>query len=293
MSPPAIKEVRRSVVASGEARHKAFPGVVKLSSGDILVFYMDGSDHWRTSDAVVKMVRSKDEGQSWSAPELVFSEPGWGVGAHHGPEQLSDGRLLLPMTLITNVPRDVGTRGYRDADVSRASKVYMLTSEDGGETWSEPAQVGPLEGWSWENQYGRVRELPDGRVFVPGGGQKSGDDTWYSGYFVSHDGGRTFPDRVEVARGLRDEIDLARLPPTGDGSQWCATCPRIICTNRIQRTKAALGASPSGLESRATVPASWCFPPAQSCWVTGRSIEPGPTGARSPRRRTAAPAGSI
>lgn len=218
MSPLAITEVRRSVVASGEPRHRAFPGVVKLSSGDILVFYRDGSDHWRTSDGVVKMVRSKDEGQSWSAPELVFSESGWGAGAHHGPEQLSDGRLILPMTLITNVPRDVGTRGYRDADVSRASKVYILTSEDGGESWSEPAQVGPLEGWSWENQYGRVRELPDGRVFVPGGGQKSGDDAWYSGYFVSHDGGRTFPDRVEVARGIRDEIDLARLP---DG-RWIA-----------------------------------------------------------------------
>ena len=98
------------------------------------------------------------------------------------------------------------------------TKVYVLSSEDDGQTWSEPTQVGPMDGWAWQNTHGRVRELPDGRVFVPGGGQRSGEEAWYSGYFVSHDLGRTFPDRVEVAHGLADEIDLARLP---DG-RWIA-----------------------------------------------------------------------
>ena len=207
MSPVAINEVRRFTIAGGERRHRAFPGVVRLTSGELLVFYREGSDHWRTVDGVVKMVRSQDEGESWSAPELVFSEPGWGSGAHHGPAQLSDGRVILPMTLVgsyEDLPDGVEMRG----------KVYLLSSEDGGNSWSEPLHLGPTEGWSWQNNYGRVHELPDGRVFVPGGGQKVGEGPGYTGYFVSHDGGRTFPDRVDVSagQGLSDELDLAPMP---------------------------------------------------------------------------------
>jgi hypothetical protein len=211
MSPVAINEVRRFTIAGGEPRHRAFNGAVRLTSGEILVFYREGSDHWRTVDSVVKMVRSQDEGESWSAPELVFSEPGWGCGVHHGPAQLSDGRVLLPMTLVgsfADLPDGVFMRG----------KVYLISSEDGGNSWSDPLQLGPMEGWSWQNNYGRVREMPDGRVFVPGGGQKVGEELRYSGYFVSHDGGRTFTDRVNVSRGLAGEIDLAPLP----GGRWIA-----------------------------------------------------------------------
>ena len=215
VSPIEINEVRRSTIVAGEPRHRAFPGAVRLTSGDVLVFYREGSDHWRTDDSVVKMVRSQDEGESWSAPRLVFSEPGWGCGAHHSPAQLSDGRLILPMTVASGLFRPTGER-----DSSGVQKVYVIGSEDEGESWSEPAQLGTMEGWVWKSQYGRVRELPDGRVFVPYGGQKIGEGPWYSGYFVSHDGGRTFreQDHVDVARGLADEIDLA---PLSDG-RWIA-----------------------------------------------------------------------
>ena len=209
MSPISVNIVQRSAIATGEPRHRAFPGATRLASGEILVTYREGSDHWVTIDGVVKMVRSKDEGKTWSAPELVFAEEGWGAGAHHAPAQLSDGRLILPLTLRADVPRTGAAMDF---------KVFVLTSEDEGHSWSEPAELAPMDGWYWQNQYGRVRELPDGRVFIPGGGQKSGEEAWYSGYFVSHDGGRTFPDRVEVAHGLADEIDLAPLP---DG-RWIA-----------------------------------------------------------------------
>ena len=213
MSPVGIDEVRRFTIASGEPRHRAFPGAVRLSSGEILVFYREGSDHWRTVDGVVKMVRSQDEGKSWTAPEIVFAEPGWGCGAHHGPTQLSDGRVVVPLTMVgpyDDLPSGVDMRG----------KVYLINSEDGSNSWSEPLLLGPMEGWSWQNQYGRVQELPDGRVFVPGGGQKVGEGPGYTGYFVSHDGGRSFADRVNVnaAHGLSDELDLARL---ADG-RWIA-----------------------------------------------------------------------
>lgn len=135
MSPVGIDEVRRFTIASGEPRHRAFPGAVRLSSGEILVFYREGSDHWRTVDGVVKMVRSQDEGKSWTAPEIVFAEPGWGCGAHHGPTQLSDGRVVVPLTMVgsyDDLPSGVDMRG----------KVYLINSEDGSNSWSEPLLLG-------------------------------------------------------------------------------------------------------------------------------------------------------
>ena len=209
MSTVSINVVRRFTIATGEPRHRMHGSAVKLTSGEILVTYREGSDHWRTPDAVVKMVRSGDNGESWSDPEHVFSEPGWGTAAHHSLEQLSDGRVILPLTLIAQYFRTPD--GQKRAHDALRAKVYVLSSEDGGSTWSEPMQIGPMEGWSWQNQYGRVQELPDGRVFIPGGGQKKGEASWYSGYFVSHDRGRTFTDRVDLAHGIADEIDLARL----------------------------------------------------------------------------------
>lgn len=199
MSSLHVREIRRFTIAEGKPRHRAFPGILRLSSGEILVTFREGSDHWRTDDGVVQIVRSSDRGVSWSEPELLFSEPGWGCSAHHGPNQLSDGRILLPAMSL----RHVGER--------REFKVYLLCSEDQGASWTEPMVLGPTEGWVWQNQYGRVQELPDGRIFILGGGQKVGEESWYSGYFVSHDRGRTFTERVDVAHGLADEIDIARL----------------------------------------------------------------------------------
>lgn len=200
MSSLSLREIRRFRIAGGETRHRAFPGAVRLSSGEILVAYREGSDHWETEDGVVKIVRSSDEGASWSDPELVFSESGWNCGTHHGIKQLSNGHVLLPVTSMR--------RGTKE----REQRTHLLCSKDKGKSWANPILLGPTEGWAWQNQYGRIQELSDGRIFVLGGGQKVGEEPHYSGYFVSHDGGHTFPDRVNVARGLMDEIDITRIP---------------------------------------------------------------------------------
>ncbi len=190
----------RFTIAGGDPCHRAFPGLLRLSSGTLLMAYREGSDHWKTDDSVEKMVRSEDGGASWSEPELFFSEPGWGCAAHHGPAQLSNGRILWPVMSLRHVG---GVREF---------KTYLLTSDDEGGSWSDPLFLGPMEGWTWQNQYGRVQVLPGGRIFVLGGGQKVGEEPVYSGYFVSNDGGHTFPGRVDVARGLSDELDIVRVP---------------------------------------------------------------------------------
>ena len=202
MSSVRMREIRRFTIAGGASCHRAFPGLLKLSSGEMLVAYREGSDHWITEDGVVKIVRSSDGGVSWSEPELIFAESGWSCGVHHGPGQLSDGRIFLPVTSL------------RRRGGERAQRAHLLCSEDEGKSWEDPILLGPMEGWVWQNQYGRVQEFSDGRVFILGGGQKIGEEPCYSGYFVSYDGGETFPERVHVACGLADELDVAQM---GDG----------------------------------------------------------------------------
>ncbi|MAE62707.1 MAG: hypothetical protein CMJ18_00420 [Phycisphaeraceae bacterium] len=205
-----IREVRRCKIASGERRHRAFTGALRLADGDMLVFYREATDHWATDDGGVMMVRSTDDGRTWSAPRRIFSRSRWSSAAHHGPAQLSDGRILLPLTLIRHFPKE--------HERERELQIHLIVSADGGRSWSRSVRLGPMEGWRWQNNYGRVRETSDGRILVPGGGQKIGEEPWYSGYFVSDDGGLTFPGRVDVAQGLADEIDMTPLP---DG-RWIA-----------------------------------------------------------------------
>ena len=92
----SLRVIRRVKVATGPPRHRAFPGIEKLRNGDILVAYREGSDHWRTADGTVKLVRSRDGGLTWSQPETLLESKGENYGTHSGISQFSDGSILLP-----------------------------------------------------------------------------------------------------------------------------------------------------------------------------------------------------
>ena len=125
--------VKRVRVTSGPKRHRAFPGLLRLNDGTLLLTYREGSDHWPTDDSVLRATRSTDGGTTWSDPTTILQETGWGFSAHHGPIQLSDGSILLPGMSLRHVE---GRRGFR---------VHSLRSDDGGDTW-DVRQIGPMPG---------------------------------------------------------------------------------------------------------------------------------------------------
>ena len=51
----------------------------------------------------------------------------------------------------------------------------------------------------------------DGKIWLPGGGQREDDDCWPNGYFVSYDNGQTWPEWHTVCIGLQDEKDMLEL----------------------------------------------------------------------------------
>jgi hypothetical protein len=88
----------------------------------------------------------------------------------------------------------------------REFRVFALRSHDEGRSW-DVRQIGPMPGWRWQNQYGRVLEI-DGKLWLPGGGQREGEEFWRNGYFVSYDNGESWPEWHTVCTGLQDEKDM-------------------------------------------------------------------------------------
>lgn len=195
-----MQVMKRVTVTTGPKRHRAFPGLVRLRCGTLLLAYREGSDHLKTDDAVVKVTRSTDGGNTWSQPLTILHEAGWGFSAHHGPTQLLDGSVLLPAVSLRH-SQVIPPGEYR---------VFALRSHDEGRSW-DVKQIGPMPGWRWQNQYGRAMAIDD-MLWLPDGGQREGEDFWRNGYFVSYDNGQSWPEWHTVCTGLQDEKDMLEFP---------------------------------------------------------------------------------
>jgi BNR repeat-like domain len=129
----------------------------------------------------VFIVRSRDGGEHWSAPEPIavaeghaFEEP--------APLLLQSGRLLMLL-------RDNGTRF-----------LHLVRSEDGGRSWTTPAVTGIVD------YPAHLLELPDGRIACVAGRRVP---PFAITLYVSDDGGKTWPaDRPLMVRSGLPNKDL-------------------------------------------------------------------------------------
>ena len=224
----SLRVVRRMQVTSGPPRHRAFPAIVKLQNGDLLVAYREGTDHWYVKDGIVRTVSSSDNGKTWSEPQTVWEVPEHNLGTHNGMKQLADGALLLPGVDVL----DIRTANW-------LMKPYLMRSEDNGHTWSKPEEPKPegLPQFQWFSTYGPIFELEDGTVVWSVGARKKGIDLakLTTALLISRDGGRTWPEYREVNTGLDDEKAVLALP----SGRWLAVIrnqPGITAPYYFQQT---------------------------------------------------------
>ena len=190
------------VISRGEASgpYQAFPDACRLRNGDIMAVFYGGYGHVSLPNAEwprggrVCLVRSSDEGRTWTAPRVLYD------GEHDNRDphiaQLSDGTLICTYFDY-----------WKDGQATRYRSM-AVRSTDGGETWETTGQPVSPEMWAVSAP---VRELPDGTLLL--GVYREDGGHAYGGVVRSTDGGedlgRADPDRPrgEAAAGRRDRRD--------------------------------------------------------------------------------------
>ena len=134
------------------------------------------------------MVRSGDEGRTWSPPAVLFDGPFDDRDPHIA--QMRDGTVLA--SFFTYRPQD-GKPTLCDT--------CLVASRDGGKTWeAEPRIVCP--GWP---SSAPVRELPDGTRIL--GVYTEEGSTAYGGIIRSTDGGKTWSPPIPIGKGSGVRLD--------------------------------------------------------------------------------------
>ena len=178
-----VKE--KDIVIYEDAKfYSAFPSIVVRPDGEVLVafrraperkvFGEKGSNHTDPNSYLV-LTRSKDHGESWSSPTLIHAHA---YGGSQDPcmVQLSDGSIVCSSYAWAQVRG--GAEDRVESTLKHGTFVfmggYLVRSEDGGLTWSEPIIPPVVPGNVTQTVFdepcpaynrGAMAEGPDGRLY--------------------------------------------------------------------------------------------------------------------------------
>ncbi|MFC5828219.1 sialidase family protein [Nonomuraea insulae] len=122
--------------------------IAQAPQGDMLTVYYGGASEG-APDQALYMSRLAAGKKTWSKPEVVFDEPGKADG---NPVLWSDGKRLY-LFFVT-----IEGHGWEQAPIR------LITSDDGGHTWSDPAYI--RKEWGWMVGTNPIR-MSNGEVLLP------------------------------------------------------------------------------------------------------------------------------
>jgi hypothetical protein len=162
-------------------RNTYFPTAAMLKSGEIVVVYYDSPDHVSPAGRI-SMVRSRDQGRTWSAPVVVVD----------GPSDERDPNIV-------ETARGTWLVSYFESDASKSPTsqgVFVIRSTDEGKTWSAPAAVGTtLRGAATS---ARIVQMDNGDLLLPLYGAIPGGADAVAAVIRSADDGLTWPPDGEA-----------------------------------------------------------------------------------------------
>ena len=119
---------RGVVVSRGDADNIMSVSLLRLQSGGIRLFYLEKRFTAAGQvDCIPMMRRSDDEGETWSEARRLIPHGGYFVMHNDRAVQLASGRIALPFSYHL----------HRVQGGMRPGIVFVLLSDDEGETWRE------------------------------------------------------------------------------------------------------------------------------------------------------------
>ena len=193
---PQVRLVKSTVINDSVVDSLSPGSMVMLSNGDLLVAFVNQGDCG--SGASTYLVRSKDQGRTWGAPEQEFKSDHERQGMSVALTNLPDGSVMKVLTKIEYekpvlVP---GQWGWRK------STVFLERSTDDCKTFT-PVQQLQAEPGAMIATLDHIYSLANGDLILPAYVYNAGcaaatSPGYGSGFFRSTDGGRTWGE-FEVA----------------------------------------------------------------------------------------------
>jgi sialidase-1 len=180
------------------------PAIIETAAGGLLAFSEGRQNILDTGDIDIVMKRSLDNGQTWSALQVVFDN---GSDTAGNPTPVLDretGDILLPF--CTNPADDQYNR-----------RVFITRSADDGENWSAPVEITDsvkLPEWTWyATGPGRSIQLASGRFVVPCDHRNAATGEARSHVIYSDDG-----ETWQIGGILGPDTDESQVAQLADGS---------------------------------------------------------------------------
>ncbi|CAN5519355.1 hypothetical protein BH11PLA2_BH11PLA2_20150 [soil metagenome] len=155
-APPSARVGETVIVYEDAKFYSSFPSVVRRDDGELLLAFRRAPDRRPFGEAITHTdpnsnlvsVRSRDNGKTWDAPQLMFAHP---FGGSQDPcmVQLKNGTILCTSYGWALLKPDAIAKlrppvSRHDPFVSLGG--YLLRSKDGGKSWQGPIAPASVPG---------------------------------------------------------------------------------------------------------------------------------------------------
>ncbi len=132
---------------------------VRLRDGRIAAVLRGGGPHLSIHGRL-DMIFSSDEGKTWTKPSVVVDSPIDDRNPAFG--EADDGTLVIGFWRTATYDEQ---GHYNPKLVGKERSTWVTRSQDGGQTWSEPAEI-EVSDIGLGSPYGRIINMPDGAMLM-------------------------------------------------------------------------------------------------------------------------------
>ena len=217
--------MKNLILYKDDGAYSCFPAIAKDADGNLWVSFrraggfslravQEGKYDHVDKGARIALLRSVDEGESWSEP-MIFPVYDPERGEQDPSVQVfSDGTLMVNFFQWWVVPEEekdrlkFPARQQIDGSWADVEGPMVVRSSDGGRTWEDTPVVVPSAPLPRGGTSDAVLELPNGDLMMGIYGADYGDNVCRAYSVLSHDGGDTWGEPAEIAADPNREISF-------------------------------------------------------------------------------------